>query len=134
MSGKYDDIIDLPHHVSPTRPHMPMADRAAQFSPFQALSGYGEAVRETARRTTERIELAEDAKAALEEKLRLLSDTVSDAPAVSITYFQPDRKKAGGKYITATGIVKRIDDFQHTIIMKDGCQIAIADVIDADWC
>lgn len=134
MTGKYDDIINLPHHVSSTRPHMPMSDRAAQFSPFAALSGYDAAVKETARLTTERIELAEDARTALEEKLGLLSDTISDAPTVTITYFQPDRKKAGGEYITATGIVKRIDDYQHTIIMKDGHQIAIADVIDVDWC
>ena len=129
---KYDDIINLPHHVSKMRPHMPMSDRAAQFSPFAALSGYGDAVKETARQTTKRIELAEDARAALEEKIRFLADTLSDDPTVEITYFQPDKKKSGGAYVTAVGIVKRIDDVERTIIMRDGLRIAVTDIIAVD--
>ena len=132
MSGRYDDIINLPHHVSSTHPHMPMSDRAAQFSPFAALSGYGDAVKETARQTTKRIELAEDARAALEEKIRFLADTLSDDPTVEITYFQPDKKKSGGAYVTAVGIVKRIDDVERTIIMRDGLRIAVTDIIAVD--
>ena len=132
MSGRYDDIINLPHHVSSTHPHMPMSDRAAQFSPFAALSGYGDAVKETARQTTKRIELAEDARAALEEKIRFLADTLSDDPTVEITYFQPDKKKSGGAYVTAIGIVKRIDDVERTIIMRDGLRIAVTDIIAVD--
>lgn len=132
MRGKYDDIINLPHHVSTTRPPMPMSDRAAQFSPFAALSGYGDAVKETARQTTKRIELAEDARAALEEKIRFLADTLSDGPTVEITYFQPDKKKSGGAYVTAVGIVKRIDDVERTIIMRDGLRIAVTDIIAVD--
>lgn len=133
MSGRYDDIINLPHHVSSTHPHMPMSDRAAQFSPFAALSGYGDAVKETARQTTKRIELAEDARAALEEKIRFLADTLSDDPTVEITYFQPDKKKSGGAYVTAIGIVKRIDDVERTIIMRDGQRIAVTDIIAVDF-
>ena len=133
MSGRYDDIINLPHHVSSTHPHMPMSDRAAQFSPFAALSGYGDAVKETARQTTKRIELAEDARAALEEKIRFLADTLSDDPTVEITYFQPDKKKSGGAYVTAVGIVKRIDDVERTIIMRDGQRIAVTDIIAVDF-
>ena len=133
MTGKYDDIINLPHHVSKMRPHMPMSDRAAQFSPFAALSGYGDAVKETARQTTKRIELAEDARAALEEKIRFLADTLSDDPTVEITYFQPDKKKSGGAYVTAIGIVKRIDDVERTIIMRDGQRIAVTDIIAVDF-
>ena len=118
MSGKYDDIINLPHHVSSTRPHMPMSDRAAQFSPFAALSGYGAAVKETARLTSSRIELAEDARAMLEQKLRLLADTAPDDSIVTITYFQPDTKKTGGSYVTVTGPVKKVDGIEHIILMS----------------
>lgn len=132
MTGKYDDIINLPHHVSSTRPHMPMSDRAAQFSPFAALSGYDAAVKETARLTTERIELAEDARTALEEKLGLLSDTISDAPTVTITYFQPDRKKAVGEYVRYTGIVKGYKESENALAFADGTEIPLSSIFDLD--
>lgn len=130
MSGKYDDIINLPHHVSSTRPHMPMSGRAAQFSPFAALSGYSAAVEETARLTSSRIELAEDARAMLEQKLRLLADAVPDDSIVTITYFQPDTQKAGGAYVTAVGPVRKIDSIGRIILMQDGRRIAIQDIIE----
>lgn len=90
--GKYDDIINLPHHVSATRPHMPMIDRAAQFQPFRALTGYEDAVHETARLTDEKVELTEDEKALLDMRLQKLADDISSQPRVTLTYFRPDRK------------------------------------------
>lgn len=115
--GKYDDIIDLPHHVSATRPHMPMIDRAAQFQPFRALTGYEDAVRETARLTDERPELTEDEKALLDIQLQKLADNIDRQPQVTLTYFRPDRKKAGGAFVMATGRLKKIDDYEGTLIL-----------------
>lgn len=126
----YGDIINLPHHVSPTRPRMSMADRAAQFSPFAALSGYGDAVKETARLTGRRIELDESAKAALDEKLRLLAEVIEDRPEAAITYFLPDRRKAGGEYVTVSGTVKRADSVQRELVMTDGTRIPVEDILD----
>ena len=126
----YGDIINLPHHVSPTRPRMSMADRAAQFSPFAALSGYGDAVKETARLTGQRIELDESAKAALDEKLRLLAEVIEDRPEAAITYFLPDRRKAGGEYVTVSGTVKRADSVQRELVMTDGTRIPVEDILD----
>ena len=128
----YEDIINLPHHVSPTRPRMSRADRAAQFSPFAALSGYGDAVQETARLTNRRIELDESAKAALDETLRLLAEVIEDRPEAAITYFLPDRKKAGGEYVTATGQVKKVDAVAQELVMANGRIIPIADIIEVD--
>ena len=128
----YEDIINLPHHVSSTRPRMPMADRAAQFSSFQALSGYGDAVKETARLTGQRIELDESAKAVLDEKLRLLAEEIEERPEAAITYFLPDKKKAGGEYITATGRVKKLDAAAQELVMVNGQTIPIADIVEAE--
>lgn len=126
----YEDIINLPHHVSPTRPRMSRADRAAQFSPFAALSGYGDAVKETARLTGQRIELDESAKAALDEKLRLLAEVIEDRPETAITYFLPDRKKTGGEYVTVSGRVKRADSVQRELVMMNGTRIPVEDILD----
>ena len=131
MKG-YEDIINLPHHISPTRQQMPMSDRAAQFSPFAALTGYDAAIKETGRLTDERIELDEEALTALDMKYQLLIDAFDDAPEVTITYFQPDERKAGGKYITATGTVKKVDDFERRITMQDGSKIPMDDVLSID--
>ena len=100
MNNRYDEIINLPHHVSKTRPQMPMSDRAAQFTPFAALTGYDAAIKETGRLTDERIELDEEALTALDRKYQLLMDTLDDAPEVTIIYFQPDERKAGGQYLS----------------------------------
>ena len=127
--GKYDDIINLPHHVSATRPHMPIIDRAAQFQPFAALSGYGDAVRETARLTDEKIELTEDEKALLDARLQRLADEISSQPKVTLTYFQPDKKKAGGAYVTVTSQLKKIDDLEGTLILMDGKRVLIEDIL-----
>ena len=129
---KYREIIGLPHHVSPTRPQMPMSDRAAQFAPFAALTGYDSAIKETGRLTDERIELDEEALTTLDMKYQLLMDILDDEPEVSITYFQPDERKTGGKYVSATGAVKKVDDFERRIIMQDGLKILMDDVLSID--
>lgn len=104
MNNRYDEIINLPHHVSKTRPQMPMSDRAAQFAPFAALTGYDSALKETGRLTDEKIELDEEALTALDMKYQLLMDVFDDAPEVTITFFQPDERKAGGKYASQVGV------------------------------
>ena len=129
MKDLYEDIINRPHHVSKTRPQMPMSDRAAQFTPFAALTGYDSAIKETGRLTDERIELDEEALTALDMKYQLLMDALDDAPEVTITYFQPDERKAGGKYITATSAVKKVDDFERRITMQDGTKIPMDDIL-----
>ena len=128
--GKYDDIIHLPHHVSNTRAHMPMLDRAAQFMPFRALTGYEDAVHETARHTDEKIELTEDEKTVLDVKLQRLADDLANQPLVTLTWFQPDKRKAGGAYVTTTGQVKKIDDFEGALILLSGESIPVEDILD----
>ena len=129
MNRKYNEIMGLPHHVSKTRPQMPMSDRAAQFAPFAALTGYDAAIKETGRLTDERIELDVEALSALDMKYQLLMEAHDEAPEVTITYFQPDERKAGGKYITATSAVKKVDDFERRITMQDGTKIPMDDIL-----
>ena len=128
MSGKYDDILNLPHHVSASRPHMPAADRAAQFAPFAALTGYDAAVRETARQTDARLELDECEKEALNDKLRVLDEHLENAPEVTVTYFRPDDRKAGGAYVTVSGAVRKIDGYGRVVILADGGRIPIDEI------
>lgn len=130
--NQYEDIINLPHHVSPTRPQMPMSDRAAQFAPFAALTGYDAAIKETGRLTDEKIELDEEALTALDMKYQFLMDALDDAPEVTITYFQPDERKAGGKYVSAVGVVRKVDDFERRITMQDGAKIPMDDVLSIE--
>ena len=132
MNRKYNEIMGLPHHVSKTRPQMPMSDRAAQFAPFAALTGYDAAIKETGRLTDERIELDVEALSALDMKYQLLMEALDEAPEVTITYFQPDERKAGGKYVSAVGAVKKIDDFERRITMQDGAKIPMDDVLSID--
>ncbi len=132
MNRKYNEIMGLPHHVSKTRPQMPMSDRAAQFAPFAALTGYDAAIKETGRLTDERIELDVEALSALDMKYQLLMEALDEAPEVTITYFQPDERKAGGKYVSAVGAVKKIDDFERRITMRDGTKIPMDDVLSID--
>ena len=132
MNGKYDEIMGLPHPVSKPRPQMPRSDRAAQFAPFAALTGYDAAIKETGRLTDERIELDVEALSALDMKYQLLMEALDEAPEVTITYFQPDERKAGGKYVSAVGTVKKIDDFERRITMRDGTRIPMDDVLSID--
>ena len=117
--SKYEDIIDLPHHVSYRHPRMSRIDRAAQFAPFEALTGYGAAVEETARLTEGLTELDETARALLNEKLRMLADFLDSEPQISITYFRPDERKTGGSYVTVSGTIKMVDEYARTVVMTD---------------
>ena len=132
MTGAYDDIIDLPHHVSTTHLHMSAIDRAAQFSPFAALTGYDSAIKETARLTDERVELDEYMKDALSDRLQIIADRIKEHPEVAITYFQPDAKKNGGAYVTAAGSAKKIDENERMVVMTDGTVIPIDEIISID--
>ena len=111
--GKYDDIINLPHHVSKKHSQMPIADRAAQFAPFAALTGYGEQIKETARTTEEFHQVSGREKEEIDQKLQILQQTQYKHPLISIYYFAPDTQKQGGHY------VKRIDPVKEYLIMKD---------------
>ena len=130
--GKYDDIIDLPHHVSETHPPMSRADRAAQFSPFAALTGYDAAVRETARVTERRIELDEGVKAELNARLNCILEHLSEHPQVSLTYFVPDEKKSGGAYRTVTGTVRKLDSFVKTLTLTDGTVVPMEEMVHVE--
>jgi len=125
---KYDDIINMQHHVSHSRPRMSNYERAAQFSPFAALTGYEEAVKETERLTDQMLELTEDEKSALNEKLQIILENIDSAPTVTLTYFEPDKRKAGGKYISKSGKVKDIDSYTRAVVFEDKTVIKI-DVI-----
>ena len=129
MTGPYDDILDLPHPTSAKHPRMPLSDRAAQFSPFAALSGHGAAIAETARLTDRRIELDEDAKAVLDRKQKLLLALIAEQPEITVTWFQPDEKKEGGRYVTTTGRLKRIDETRRILRMADRTAIPLEDIL-----
>lgn len=132
MTREYEDIIKLPRHVSPTRPPMSTINRAAQFSPFAALTGYESAIKETARLTEKRVELDEYTKETLNDRLQILSDQLKKHPKISITYFREDEKKDGGAYVTSRGIVKKIDEYERVIIMDDGSVISIDEIISIE--
>lgn len=127
---QYDDIINLPHHISKKHPQMSIEARSAQFAPFAALTGYDDEVKETARLTTEKIELTEEEKQILNRKLQEIKQKIKLNPKITITYFVADLKKDGGKYVTIEGIVKKIDEYNNKIIMKNGTEIYIADIVD----
>lgn len=129
---QYDDLIFLPHHVSSTRPKMSLIDRAAQFSPFAALTGYDAAIRETARQTDEFMVLDENRRAEVDFKLRWLKEHLNESPKVQITYFLPDEKKSGGAYVTATGVVKKIDEYARCVWMSDRTVIQIEKIYEID--
>ena len=126
---KYEDIINLPHHVSKTRPQMSMQDRAAQFSPFAALTGYDAAMKETGRLTVRKVEMDEEALHILNMKFQILVDSMDVRPEVTFTYFEPDKHKAGGAYVEVTGMVKKIDDFERLIVMQDGTKLPMDDIL-----
>lgn len=125
----YEDIIHLPHHVSPKRPQMPLHDRAAQFAPFAALTGHEEAVKETARLTETKIQLDENEIQLLDQKLQYLRDHLENCPTVIITHFVPDLRKSGGRYLEQEGSVKKIKEYDHTVIMEDGTEIPITNIL-----
>ena len=126
---KYDDIINLSHHVSSRHPQMPMMNRAAQFSPFAALTGYDDAVRETARLTDEKIELDEYEKEELDRKIQWLGSHLDEHIPVSITYFHPDDKKAGGSYEEIVDTIRKINVYEHEILLSGGKRIPMEDIL-----
>lgn len=130
--GKYDDIIDLPHPEPQTRPRMPMRDRAAQFSPFAALRGHHSAIEEAERLTDRRIELDKYEVARVDAALQMIREKIDEHPAVSVTYFVPDERKAGGSHQSAEGIVKRIDTVAGVLLMADCKAIPLADIFDIE--
>lgn len=128
MSGPYDDIINLPHPVSQRHPQMSMHDRAAQFSPFAALTGHGAAIAETERETDAWADLGEDERENLNRQLCLLRDHLEEQPQMAITYFEPDSRKAGGAYVTIRGIVRKMDMTERYIQMMDRRQILMDNI------
>ena len=130
---KYGDIIHLPHHVSSVHPHMPVSDRAAQFAPFAALTGYGDVIKETARQTDEGPDLSEDEKQELNYKIQLACALPGETPEIVLTYFVQDEKKSGGAYHTARGKIRRIDPDAGQIILEDGLRIRLDCVVDIEF-
>ena len=128
--GKYDDIINLPYPASSTRARMPLSDRAAQFAPFAALSGYDAAIRETARLTDEWVELDETKKADIDLKIRELLEQCPNAPLAVFTYFQPDPTKGGGAYLQITGRLKKVNEINREIVLADGTILPIDSIFD----
>ena len=132
---KYDDIINLPHHVSARHPQMSLIDRAAQFSPFAALTGHDAAIRETQRLTDEWVEPDEDRKELLDEKLQMIRESLSggkggkNLPEIMFTYFRPDEKKSGGAYVTVQGKVRKIDEYGHQVILEDGTALPVEHIV-----
>lgn len=130
MSGKYDDIINLPHHQSKTRPHMSNYDRAAQFSPFAALKGYDDEIEEAARYTVERDEPDEQRAAAINEALVRIKEHIAERPQVKITYFVKDEKKSGGAILTIEGRVIRLDTPRQKLVLDGGTEIHFEQMIE----
>ncbi|MBQ8599381.1 MAG: hypothetical protein IJ411_04625 [Oscillospiraceae bacterium] len=132
MKKSYDDIINLPHHVSTLRPRMSAIDRAAQFSPFAALTGYEAQIRETARLTDQRVELDDCAQAILNDSLRQLQERIREKPEAVITYFLPDDRKNGGSYETVRAKVKKLDCYQGLLILEDETRIHVSDLYELE--
>ncbi len=124
----YEDIVNLPPHISKKHPQPTMLERAARFAPFAAITGYEEMVLEEARVTEERVELDEGTLAILNEKLNIIHESLDSEPIIKITYFEPDKKKSGGAYVSVTGTVKRIDEYERIVIMSDGKKIPIDEI------
>ena len=133
-NGAYDDIIDLPHHVSTTRPRMSRLDRAAQFAPFAALTGYGAAIKETARLTDERSELGEYELMELNAGIHMLMERIDEHPQVEITYFKPDERKDGGAYLTVKSRAKRLNEYERFLLLEDGTEIPFDDIYKIELC
>ena len=129
MTGKYDDILNLPHPASKKHPRMAISDRAAIFSPFAALTGHAAAIQETARLTEQKMELDEDTKVELDRRQAILLEHIAEQPEVTITWFKADGRKDGGSYITTTGRLKKIDQVGRTLSLLDGTKILLDDVL-----
>lgn len=129
---KYDRIINLPHHQSKKRKHMSMYERAAQFGAFRALTGYEDEIAQTARHTEEKIELDEYEKADINAKLKYLSDHTGDGLEITVKYFVPDETKSGGTYITKSGVVSKVREFEGQLVFDDGTEISMDAIMSID--
>ena len=129
MSHRYDDIIDLPHHVSERHPQMPLIDRAAQFSPFAALTGYEAAIAETARLTDQRLEMSEDQQQEISRQLNMLQSRAKPDRTVTVTFFEHDSRKDGGVYRTSSGLAKRLDALNGILELADGTMIPFENIL-----
>lgn len=129
----YEDILYQEHHVSKKHPQMSIYNRAAQFAPFAALSGHGEAIAETARLTEGKIELDDYEKLKLDEKLYILQERIAEVPEVCITYFRPDEKKTGGTYLTISQGLKKICPQERLLVMADDTKIRIEDILELSF-
>ena len=127
--NKYEDIINLTRPKS-KYPSMSLNNRSFQFAPFSALTGYEEKIKETARITSSKIDLEEDAKIKLNDKLECLKENINKNPKVTITYFVADKKKSGGSYQKVTGNIRRIDEVEKCLIFMDKTKVFLADIID----
>ena len=131
--NKYDDIIDLPHHVSKTRKPMSLYNRAAQFAPFAALTGYDDAIEETARLTETKVELSDELKNDLNQKINFIKNNIKVHPEITIKYFVRDNKKSGGIYKSLTSIIKKVDNFNKCLIFADNTNVYFDDIISITW-
>lgn len=130
MDKNYDDIINLPHHISTKHPQMSIEARSAQFAPFSALTGYEDAIKETARLTDKRIEIDEGLKTILNNKLQFILENLKYKPEIKFTYFVYDESKSGGKYIDIVGIVKKIELLEQYVMLYDKTKIPINEIIN----
>lgn len=128
-TDRYADIIHLDRPVSKKYPPMSRENRAAQFAPFAALTGYDDAVRETARQTSSRPDLTEDRIAMLDRKLALIVERLEDEPFVSVTYFKADLRKEGGACVTVQGVADAIEEVEGVLVLADGVRIPIRDIV-----
>lgn len=132
--NKYEDIINMPHHVSTRHMHMSMYDRSAQFAPYAALTGYGDEVKETARLTDDWMDIDADVKAYLDENLKIIASKIESRPRISVTFFIKDAKKDGGEYTNVVGKLRRIDEVNQTLILENSIEIKISSIIDLVEC
>lgn len=130
MTDNYSDIIHLPHYQSKRHPQMSAEERAAQFAPFAALTGYGSAISEAARLTDEQVQLEDDDNDRLNQLMGQIADSISGQPCVTVVYFKPDGRKHGGSYETITGKLKRVDGYERQLVMVDGKTIPFGHIID----
>ncbi len=127
---EYDDIINLPPHVSKTQRQMPMEMRAAQFAPFAALTGYDAVINETARLTDQQVELEDYDNERLNRKYAELIENISEHPVITVSYFKPDKHKGGGAYVSKTGHIKKVDTYEQLMLMENGTAIPLAAIVD----
>ena len=129
-NGKYDDIINLPHHVSKKHPQMSLEARSAQFAPFSALTGFDDVIVETERLTDDKKEVNEEQKEILDNKIQIIKERIYEKPKIKVCYFKPDSRKDGGAYVTITGIVKKIDEYKRLLIFEDNIEVPISEILE----